>query len=103
MTGWSPVLLFLLPLLSLGDHQHDVDTVLAGVRKIVSGDTPRPAPPPLLSFLPEYYQRPDPHLLSDHQVSLTCLACETAVAGIINLYLLGVDFPTIEALSLIHI
>ena len=97
MTGWSPVLLFLVPLLSLGEDQEDVASVLAGVRQMVSGDTPRPAPPPQLSFLPEYYQRPDPHLLSDHQVSLTCLACQTAVAGIIDLYLLGVDFPTIEA------
>ena len=67
------------------------------------GGTPRGAraharaPPPELSFLPGHYQHPVPHLLTADQITLTCLACETAVAGIIDLYLLGVDFETIEA------
>ena len=62
---------------------------------MVSGHLPRPDPPPQLHFLPEFYQRPDPSTLTNHQFSLTCLACETAVASIIDLYILGVDFDTI--------
>ena len=93
MTGLLALLL--LPLLS--PTEAHVDGVLAGVRQMVSGLTPRPAPPPELSFLPGHYQHPVPHLLTADQITLTCLACETAVAGIIDLYLLGVDFETIEA------
>ena len=95
MRWWCPVLL-VLSLPSPGLAQPE-ESVVRGVRQLVSGHLPRPPPPHQLDFLPQFYQRPDPASLTRHQVSLTCLACETAVASIIDLYILGVDFDTIVA------
>ena len=87
-------MLLVVGLVSPG-HTDTVETVVTGVRQLVSGHLPRPDPPPQLGFLPEFYQRPDPATLTKQQISLTCLACETAVGSIIDLYILGVNFDTI--------
>ena len=98
MRGWSAVLL-VATLLGPGQTEsgESEESVARGVRQLVAGHHPRPPPPPQLDFLPEFYQRPDPTTLTDIQFGLTCLACETAVASIIDLYILGVDFDTIVA------
>ena len=96
MRGWCSVSLMLFLLVSPGQADTTGETaVVTGVRQLVSGHLPRPPPPPHLAFLPQFYQHPDPTTLTTDQISLTCLACETAVASIIDLYVLGVNFDTI--------
>ena len=73
-----------------------VETVVTGVRQMISGILPRPDLISQLSFLTEFYHRPDLPALTAEQIDLTCIACETAVASIIDLYILGISVNTIK-------
>ena len=49
------------------------------VKNIVRGGKPNQEIPVELKFLPEFYNKPNPELFTDQQISLTCLGKESHV------------------------
>ena len=90
--------LFLLIACSLVGAENTNEDLISRVRNLVSLDrSPDAALPDELKFLPEFYQHLRTETLSADEIDLTCLACEAAVAGVIDLFLVGVGAEDIEA------
>jgi len=75
------------------------EEVIAQVRGIMGVDTDSNVTvrvPDQLKFLAQFYQHLRTEVLTPEEKDLTCVACETAVGALIDLWLLGADTGAIE-------